>query len=98
MSWDNYVRYPSKVRLSSAERQRNYRNKNRAKHGGRNLNYTMRADIAACVLYLQAQWGFKTYREAFEAALRFTTLCTRFGGLKTLPQTIDDLDLPDVSQ
>ena len=72
--------------------------KRRAAEGARALNFTIPIEVAAGILYLQQQWGFRTYKEAVEAAVRFTAIATKFGGLERLPQDVEALDLPDVSQ
>ena len=71
--------------MTNAEKQQRYRRK----HSGRFVNMDLVPDVAAGILYLQKEWGMKTYREVVEASVRFLTLCTR-QGLQRLPQSIDD--------
>lgn len=70
--------------LTNAERQRRWR----AKNGGRGINFYLHPEAAISLLYLQKQWGFKTYQETLEASLRHLAIETR-KGLKKLVLTID---------
>lgn len=71
--------------LTNAEKQRRYR----AKMGGRNINTSLKPDVAACFIYLRNEWGMKNNVEVMDAAVRFLALMTR-SGLQRLPQSIDD--------
>lgn len=51
----------------------------RIAHGGIQINATLDAASAACVLYLEKQWGFKSRRELIRTAILYLAKQTRAG-------------------
>lgn len=63
----------------------------RAANGWTQLAFTLDVAPAACLLYLQKQWGFKSRRETVQVALQYLAKETRLG-LKQLKLGFGDDD------
>jgi hypothetical protein len=69
------------VRTTDREREkmRNQMRRRRAKHGWTSLQVDLDIDAAACLLYLQKQWGFPSRRVAVQVSLQYLAKQTRLG-------------------
>lgn len=63
----------------------------RAKNGWTSLNMDLDIASAACLLYLQKQWGFETRRETVGVALKYLAKQTRLG-LQEIKLGFDEAD------
>ena len=77
--------------MTGAQRLRKYK----AKLGGRAVNFYVDPDAAAAMLYLQKQWGMKTYKEAVQASLRYLAKHTRMGLEKLELDMVPDDDIDE---
>lgn len=79
------------VRTTDKEREkmRNQMRKRRARNGWTALQVDLDIDAAACLLYLQKQWGFPSRRATVQVALQHLAKQTRLG-LKAIKLGFDE--------
>jgi hypothetical protein len=76
------VKLHRKRLLSVEERRaqmRDYKRRERARHGWMSLQLNLDIDAAACLLYVKKVWGFQSRREAVQIALMHLARQTRLG-------------------
>lgn len=81
------------VRTTDKEREkmRLAKRRARARMGWTSLQFDLDIDAAACMLYLQKQWGFPSRRATVQVALQYLAKQTRLG-LKEIKLGFDQED------